>query len=89
MGRRHGGKGTARKPIDEAEYLGSKCPLLMRWTAPAAGIAMCQIAVSIDGPGMSVHGYKRWYPGRARMDRSAPITDLPAESGKPTVRPSA
>ncbi len=26
------------------------CPLLMRWTAPAAGIAMCHIAVAIEEP---------------------------------------
>ncbi len=56
MGRRHGGKGTGRKPIDEAEYLGSHCPLLMRWTAPATGIAMCNIQVAVAELPESAYG---------------------------------
>ena len=34
-------------------------PLLMQWTAPATGIAMCQVSESIDEPLMSPFGYKQ------------------------------
>ena len=30
---------------------------LMRWTAPIAGIAMCQIKAAFDVPPMSANGY--------------------------------
>jgi hypothetical protein len=35
---------------------------LMPWMAPATGIAMCQLAVSIDNLPMSGCGYKQTHP---------------------------
>ena len=34
-----------------------ECPLLMQWTAPATGIAMCQIRLPVEEPRISAVGY--------------------------------
>jgi hypothetical protein len=59
------------QPFDLAQDLGLLCPFLMRWTAPATGIAMCQIAGVDVGRRMSVYGYKCAYGGVKNLARCA------------------
>ena len=52
-------------------------PLLMQWTAPATGIAMCQVSESIDEPLMSPFGYKRTSRGPKSTSALPPEADIP------------
>ncbi len=42
----------------------TECRLLMQWTAPTAGIAMCHIAVAVEGRRESAYGYKPIWAGQ-------------------------
>ncbi len=49
-----------------------RLPLMMRWTAPTTGIAMCQIAPTIKTPQMTGVGYKRKFQPCCRHVRLSP-----------------
>ena len=68
------------RPIDEDEYLGLFCPLLMRWTAPATGIAMCQSAVAVVDRRESPFGYKCAYEAAQTWSVVTPTPGVNAES---------
>ena len=55
-------------------------PLMMRWMAPTAGIAMCQIAAASEVSPMSAYGYKRTFGLDRLMSALHPKADIAAHS---------
>ncbi len=49
---------------------GREQPLLMLWTAPATGIAMCPIPTVLEERRESAHGYERKFRGVRQNVRS-------------------
>jgi hypothetical protein len=61
--------------------IGLECPLLMQWTAPATGIAMCQNLVVIEERLESAFGYKQTSSHPKSMSALPPTPDIPGKAG--------
>ncbi len=48
----------------------AECRLLLRWTAPTAGIEMRQIAVAVEGRHESAYGYEPTWAGQVESQPS-------------------
>ncbi len=56
-------------------------PLMVQWTAPATGIAMCQNLIAIEEQLESAFGYKQTSSHPKSMSALPPTPDIP----KPTL----
>ncbi len=55
----------------------SLVPLMMLWTAPATGVAMCQNAVDVAEQLESAYGYKQTFSRPKSTSAVPPKADIP------------